>query len=57
MNLAPLPVDPMVLELMAGAKHVREIQIVNGLSPGNITKALRGEHVGTIIHSGGSRGR
>jgi molybdenum storage protein len=41
----------MVLELMARAKHVREIQIVNGLTPGNITRALQGEHVGTIIHA------
>ena len=52
MNLATLPVDAMVLELMGRAKHVREIQIVNGLVPGNITKALPGEHVGTIIHTG-----
>ncbi|TMD92097.1 MAG: molybdenum storage protein subunit alpha [Chloroflexi bacterium] len=47
-----LPVDAMVLELMGRAKNVREIQIVNGLVPGNITRALRGEHVGTIIHAG-----
>ena len=52
MNLATLPVDAMVLELMGRAKNVREIQIVNGLVPGNITRALRGEHVGTIIHAG-----
>ena len=52
MNLATLPVDAMVLELMGRAKNVREIQIVNGLVPGNITRALRGEHVGTTIHTG-----
>jgi molybdenum storage protein len=34
---------------MANAKHVKEIQIVNGLTPGTITKALAGEHVGTIV--------
>jgi molybdenum storage protein len=45
-----LPIDPLVLELMAHAKHHREVQIINGLIPGNITKALQGEHVGTIIH-------
>jgi molybdenum storage protein len=44
-----LPVDPIVLNLMATAKHVKEIQIINGLTPGNITKALAGEHIGTII--------
>jgi molybdenum storage protein len=49
MDLATLPIDRLVLELMANAKHVKEIQIVNGLTPGNITKALAGEHVGTIV--------
>ncbi len=52
MKLATLPIDSLVLELMADAKHVREIQIVNGLEPGNITRALRGEHVGTIVDAG-----
>jgi molybdenum storage protein len=36
---------------MGRAKHQKEIQIVNGLTPGNITKALQGEHVGTIIYA------
>ncbi len=49
MNLASLPIDGLVLELMATAKHVREIQIVNGRTPGNIARALAGEHVGTIV--------
>jgi molybdenum storage protein len=52
MDLSTLPIDALVLELMAHAKHVKEIQIVNGLTPGNITKALNGEHVGTIVHAG-----
>ncbi|MGH3887644.1 MAG: molybdenum storage protein subunit alpha [Pseudonocardiaceae bacterium] len=51
MNLTVLPIDALVLELMAHAKHQKEIQIVNGLTPGNITKALQGEQVGTIIHA------
>jgi molybdenum storage protein len=25
------------------------VQVVNGLIPGNLTRALNGEHVGTII--------
>jgi molybdenum storage protein len=49
MDLDALPIDALVLELMAHAKHQKEIQIVNGLTRGNITKALQGEHVGTII--------
>jgi molybdenum storage protein len=50
-NLDALPIDSLVLELMAHAKHQKEIQVVNGLTPGNITKSLHGEHVGTIIHT------
>src|SRR6516164_3835026 len=38
-----------VLDLLASARYVREVQIVNGLVPGNLTRALAGEHVGTII--------
>jgi molybdenum storage protein len=49
MDLPTLPIDRLVLELMGNAKHQREIQIVNGLVSGNITKALAGEHVGTIV--------
>jgi molybdenum storage protein len=51
MDLPTLPIDRLVLELMANAKHQKEIQIVNGLVPGNITKALAGEHVGTIVYA------
>ncbi|MBP2300522.1 amino acid kinase family protein [Azospirillum picis] len=38
-----------VLDLLQRACHVRQVQIVNGLVPGNLTRALAGEHVGTII--------
>ncbi len=38
-----------VFDLMMSARHVRSVQVVNGLVPGNITRALAGEHVGTII--------
>lgn len=38
-----------VLDLIQNAKHVRQVQVINGLVPGNITRALAGEHVGTII--------
>jgi len=34
---------------MATARHLQHVQIVNGLVPGRLTAALRGEHVGTII--------
>lgn len=38
-----------VLDLLAQAQHVRQVQVINGLVPGNLTRALAGEHVGTII--------
>ena len=50
-KLATLPIDSLVLDLMAHAKHLNQIQVINGLTPGNITKALHGEHVGTIVHT------
>ena len=38
-----------MLDLLKTAHHVREVQVINGLVPGNLTRALAGEHVGTII--------
>lgn len=51
LELPGLPVDRTVLELMTHAKHVAHVQVVNGLTRGNVAKALAGEHVGTIIHA------
>ena len=50
-DLPDLVVERPVLELMRHARHVRSIQIVNGLRPGLIRRAVEGEHVGTIIRS------
>lgn len=49
-----LPVDRALLEVMANARHVERVQVINGLVPGRLTAALRGEHVGTIIHTAAS---
>ncbi len=38
-----------MLDLLKSARHIRQVQIVNGLVPGNLTRALAGDHVGTII--------
>lgn len=46
-----LVVERIVLENMLRAVHVREIQVINGLERGNLTRALNGEHVGTIIYA------
>jgi molybdenum storage protein len=50
-DLPDLVVEPPVLDFLRRARHVTSIQIINGLKPGNITRALNGEHVGTIIHA------
>ena len=49
LDLGDVVVERAVLDLMANAQHQRRIQIINGLVPGNLTKALAGEEVGTII--------
>jgi molybdenum storage protein len=35
--------------MMQNARFIRSLQIINGLKPGLLTRALAGEHVGTII--------
>ena len=47
-----LPFDRALLEVMATARHIERVQVVNGLVPGRLTAALRGEHVGTIVRTG-----
>ena len=44
-------IDRMVAEVMLRSRHVKKIQIINGLKPGNLTRALNLEHVGTIVHA------
>ena len=50
-DLDDLVVERAVLELMLSARHIREIQFVNGLKPGQLTAALAGESVGTVIYN------
>ncbi|MBT8494594.1 MAG: uridine kinase [Deltaproteobacteria bacterium] len=49
-NLDDLVLERIVIEYLARSKWVKELQIVNGLVPGNVTAALGGEDVGTIIY-------
>jgi molybdenum storage protein len=48
-DLNDLVVERAVLDLMLNARHIREIQFVNGLKPGQLSAALDGEPVGTVI--------
>jgi molybdenum storage protein len=47
-----LPLDRALLDVMANARHLERVQVVNGLVRGRLTAALRGQHVGSIIHTG-----
>jgi molybdenum storage protein len=49
LDLADVVIERSVLQLMKNAKHRRSVQIINGLSRGNLTRALNGEPVGTVI--------
>lgn len=53
-DLQDLIVERAVLEFLARARNMREIQFVNGLKPGQLTAALNGEPVGTIIYRDGA---
>jgi molybdenum storage protein len=56
-ELRTLPVDPAVLDLLDRARHVRQVRVINGLVSGNLTRALAGESVGTLLTAGArSRG-
>lgn len=47
-----LIVERVILGYMLRAKNVREIRIINGLKPGQVLAALRGEAIGTTIRAG-----
>jgi molybdenum storage protein len=49
MNLPDLVLERVVIEYLARARFCTELQIVNGMKRGTLTRALHGEDVGTII--------
>lgn len=51
MDLDDLIIERPCLEILKNSSVIKSIQIVNGLEKGNITKALNGRHVGTIVYS------
>jgi molybdenum storage protein len=58
--LADMPedliLDRQLFTAWRTARHVRRVQIVNGLKPGQLTRALAGEDVGTVIENPEPRG-
>jgi molybdenum storage protein len=51
-----LILDRQLFNVWKNARHIKEVQIVNGLKPGQLTRALAGEPVGTIIEKEATRG-
>lgn len=49
-DLDDLIIERPCLEILQSSEVVDKIQIINGLEGGNLTKALKGEPVGTIIY-------
>lgn len=49
-NQDDLVIERPCLEIIQNSEVIENVQIINGMIPGNITKALAGEHVGTIIY-------
>lgn len=55
----PLPsniLDEELFRAWSTAKNIKRVQIVNGLVPGQLTRAVRGEDVGTVIIKENARG-
>ena len=48
-DMEDLVMEPKVLEILRAAKNIREIKIVNGHKPGCLTKAIRGEKIGSVV--------
>jgi molybdenum storage protein len=44
-----LVIERPCLEIVQNSEVIDSVQVINGMVPGNITKALAGEHVGTVI--------
>jgi molybdenum storage protein len=50
-----LILDELLFSAWENARHVQRIQIVNGLEPGLLSRALDGEDVGTVLLKGEAR--
>jgi molybdenum storage protein len=48
-DLATLPFDRVLLDLLENARQMTSFQVINGLKPDLLEPALNGEHVGTIV--------
>ena len=44
-----LVIERPCLEIIQNSEVIEDVQVINGMVPGNITRALEGEHIGSII--------
>jgi molybdenum storage protein len=51
LNLATLPFDEVLLDVLKTSRLVKQFQVVNGTKPELIKAAVNGEHVGTIVRA------
>jgi molybdenum storage protein len=49
-NFDDLILERPCLEIIQNSEVIENVQIINGMEPDNLTRALAGEHVGTIIY-------
>lgn len=49
-NQDDLVIERPCLEVIQNSEVIEKVQVINGMVPGNITRALNGEHVGTFIY-------
>ena len=49
-NFATLPLERVLLDLLDYFQQISQVQIVDSFNPNNITAAVNGEHIGTIVH-------
>ncbi len=48
-DLDDLVIERPCLEILQNSEVIEKIYIINGMEPGNITRALKGENAGTVI--------
>jgi len=49
-GLDDLIIERPCLDIIENSEVIEKVQVINGMEPGNITRALNGEHVGTLIY-------
>lgn len=50
-NLATLPFDEVLVDILKTSRLVKSFQVINGTKPELIKAAVNGEHVGTIVRA------